>query len=71
MALTSALARLLVENLAGSQPGADSYQHDGYELVDKSSLRIGMMGDCRAFMLIKFTKSALCAVIPCIKQINI
>ena len=49
----------------------NSYQDDGYELLDKSSLRIEMMGDCRALMLIKFSKSALCGVIPRIKQINV
>lgn len=73
-----------MENLAGSPPGIcqvikklpeclsiNSYQDDGYELVEKNSWRIGMMGDCRVFMLIKFTKSALCCVIAYIKQINI
>ena len=66
-----------MENLAGSPPGIsqvikrlpdclsiNSYQDDGYELVDKNSLRIGMMGDCQVFMLIKFTKSTLRGVVP-------
>ena len=49
----------------------NSYQDDGYELVDKSSWRFGMIGIVGFFMLIKFTKSALRSVIAYIKQINI
>ena len=34
----------------------NSYQDDGYELVDKNSWRIGMMRDCRVFYAYKFYK---------------